>query len=966
VTSYENVSNEIWRVTRSSRVTDSVTNSLVTAMDQLTGLGSGIIARSVSIANNSGEVTATETSFDPATHVRTVTSSTDSRTPNVQTSKYGYTLTSSGLDGSLSVTYNGLAREVGRASRDVSNNLLSTSTVSYDNSGNVTTNAITYGQASTPDVMTITSYNNFGRPITTATFTYGQAVSVTTNAYDVTGALIAQGGDTYPVAFASDTSERRTQLTTRYGEADASASTQWKYSQSTGLLTNKLDAAGTGAAYTYTSDGKPLRTTWARGSWKENAYNSRGLVSTSSYSDDSMDVSYAFNAAGLLSLASNAAGFATAYAFSDALVLTNETVSGLDAPGSIFEIGRTVDSRQRPSAMSLAHNGTNITLVSYGYDTENRLSTIDQVDAGVEYAYNGNYMTGCTIALTNGAVFTRTFVRDPYRKHLVNALSNSFDGVSVYSAAYAHDLLSRRTNIVMTAQSGTNVLSCAYNPRSEVTGATIDTNDYAYIYDNIGNSLFTSINAVTNAYTVNALNQYTDISYPVNPVNPVYDLDGNMLTNGVWSFTYDAENRMIDAYSNDTLLASNTYDHLSRRIRKAVSSSDHSFIWDGWNLIHETITNTNGTCNSIEYVWALDLSGTRQGAGGVGGLLFEKHNGAIYIPCYDANGNITTYVDENGSMVAYRQFDAFGNTIAKGGAMVDVFHFWYSTKYLDHDTGLYYYGYRYYSPMLQRWINRDPIEERGGVNPYGFVGNEPVNSWDRLGLFTIHPTSDSPRHTMLSDGVSLDQLWASAFIRFSDFEKKGLSRSGGVLLHTKSISVDLVTSNGKRLSESQTIERGLRINSDAFVDYRQYDNNTAWGAAWPTAPDGVKNIYYNIATLKAATKFGKKLRGTIKIQASWGLYFDRMLLPPHGDPVDDTLSGSLDTTHGGMDNPYIPGSFVPQNGAIIGSGAFTIIVTLSCDKEPSIRATISPLGYSVDRFKRDDWGQGYGWPTEFE
>ena len=743
VTSYETVSNETWRVTRSSRVTDSVTNSLVTSMEQLTGLGSGIIARSVGIDGNSGVTTLMETTFDPATFIRTATTATDNMTPNVQISKYGYTLTSSGLDGSSAVTYDGLAREAGRTAYDASSVLLSTTAASYDGFGNVITNAVTYGQSSTPDVMTVTSYNTFGRPISTTTYAQDQTVSVVTNGYDVTGALIAQGGDTYPVTFGFDTAGRRTQLTTRYGATDTAVATQWGYSSLTGLLTNKLDAAGKGASYTYTSDGRPLRTAWARGSWKENSYDSRCLVSSSSYSDNSMDVTYTYNAAGLPSLASSALGFSTAYAYSDKLVLTNETIQGLDASGA-FIIDRIVDARLRPSATTLTLTSTNLTQVTYYYDAENRLSAIDHVDASVEYVYNGGYMNGCTIALSNGLTFTRTFIRDPYRKHLINAVSNSFDGVAVCSAAYIHDILSRRTNIIYTAQSGSNILSCTYNARSEVTGVIIDTNDYAYSYDNIGNNLFTSLNSVTNAFTVNALNQYTEILYPVNPVNPVYDFDGNMVTNGIWSFTYDAENRLTAAYSNDILLASNTYDHKSRRIRKSVSSSasDHFFIYDSWNLIHETVANTNGPVASIEYVWGLDLSGSRQGAGGVGGLLFEKRNGAIYIPCYDANGNITAYVDTNGTIRAYRQFDAFGNTIAKGGDMVDTLHFWYSTKYLDHDTGLYYYGYRYYSPMLQRWINRDPMGEGGSSNLYLAFRNAPVVMIDALGLCPVFVTED--------------------------------------------------------------------------------------------------------------------------------------------------------------------------------------------------------------------------------
>jgi RHS repeat-associated protein len=44
-----------------------------------------------------------------------------------------------------------------------------------------------------------------------------------------------------------------------------------------------------------------------------------------------------------------------------------------------------------------------------------------------------------------------------------------------------------------------------------------------------------------------------------------------------------------------------------------------------------------------------------------------------------------------------------------------------------------YYGYRYYHPQTGRWINKDPIEESGGLNLYGFVGNDPINSIDVMG-----------------------------------------------------------------------------------------------------------------------------------------------------------------------------------------------------------------------------------------
>ena len=58
----------------------------------------------------------------------------------------------------------------------------------------------------------------------------------------------------------------------------------------------------------------------------------------------------------------------------------------------------------------------------------------------------------------------------------------------------------------------------------------------------------------------------------------------------------------------------------------------------------------------------------------------------------------------------------------------------FSTKEIHANSGLYYYGYRWYAPNLQRWINRDPIEEKGGLNLYSFVGNSPVVWSDAFGM----------------------------------------------------------------------------------------------------------------------------------------------------------------------------------------------------------------------------------------
>ena len=133
------------------------------------------------------------------------------------------------------------------------------------------------------------------------------------------------------------------------------------------------------------------------------------------------------------------------------------------------------------------------------------------------------------------------------------------------------------------------------------------------------------------------------------------------------------------------------------------------------------------------------------GAGGVGGLVAVSIDGDYYFPGYDNNGNVIGYWDEYGDLVAEYAYDAFGNTIYKDGSMADFFPHRFSTKYYDAETDLYYYGYRYYSPSLGRWISRDPIEEEGGINLYQTVCNNPVSQIDYLGnrITMVRSTKDN-------------------------------------------------------------------------------------------------------------------------------------------------------------------------------------------------------------------------------
>jgi RHS repeat-associated protein len=93
--------------------------------------------------------------------------------------------------------------------------------------------------------------------------------------------------------------------------------------------------------------------------------------------------------------------------------------------------------------------------------------------------------------------------------------------------------------------------------------------------------------------------------------------------------------------------------------------------------------------------------------------------------------------------------DPFGNTVVQAGTESAQNHHRFSTKYHDDETGSVYYGYRYNSTELGRWISRDPIEEDGGRNLYGSNPNDAINQIDDVGLRTV---SGSMSETL--DGIN--------------------------------------------------------------------------------------------------------------------------------------------------------------------------------------------------------------------
>jgi len=369
-------------------------------------------------------------------------------------------------------------------------------------------------------------------------------------------------------------------------------------------------------------------------------------------------------------------------------------------------------------------------------------------------------------------------------------------------------------------------------PPNDTSGNPVNLSSAGYFQTNFYGG-WPNGNGTSNNY-VNAVTTKPPILIPQKSQPMSYDNDGNMTSDGVWTFTYDAENRLIKMSAVLAMPTDPTahvclafkYDYLGRRVEKQVGlyypgsstttwTTDHRFLYDGWNLIADyKYDSSAGLSLHTTFTWGLDLSGDLTATGGVGALLeisrIDPSAGVKdYFPTYDGNGNVAAVVNSasSGSPAAVYEYSPFGETLQANVTDSDLGDnpFQFSTKYGDPETGLVYYGNRYYNPHFGRFINRDPIEEGGGLNLYGFVSNDPANSFDVLGDDDWDAFSDK-RWAGIRDNEQ--QLQAGA-----DGENIDTS---GFMTDWESVGGDGSLGSGHLVDKGDPRDQGLQVNDSAL------------------------------------------------------------------------------------------------------------------------------------------------------
>ena len=392
------------------------------------------------------------------------------------------------------------------------------------------------------------------------------------------------------------------------------------------------------------------------GNVRTSIYDERDREVETSWNDAiTSSVSKSYDSAGrLLTLINDSS--CLSYTYDDASHLASETQQNLkEAPMSVLY---TYDADGRRQSMADPSGSGQ----AYEYTGRGQLKAIrDLMDAGgiasvlgdptlvspvVAYTHdwNGNRINR---GLENGTVTVNGY--DDANRML--SVDHRQGGTSYARFDYAYNADGNRTSRQSTIDNQASIDRYVYDPIDQVTtvkynfNAAANTQDrrVVYSYDERGNRISVRVdNNVPTSYTADNLNRYTSIGGDT----PGYDANGNLTSQGDWSYTYDAQNRLTSALS--TLYAvSFIYDGRNRCISRTVNEVTWNYYYDGWDLIEEQVP---GNKLSNRYVHGARADELLRRTGDDGTVYYHQ----------DALGSTVALTDSSGSPVERYKYDIFG------------------------------------------------------------------------------------------------------------------------------------------------------------------------------------------------------------------------------------------------------------------------------------------------------------------
>lgn len=396
-------------------------------------------------------------------------------------------------------------------------------------------------------------------------------------------------------------------------------------------------------------------------------------------------------------------GFKTRYEY-DSLGRKIETIYH---DGSRVQSNYDAGNRQLTMVDSLS--GT----ISWAYDQSDRVVEVATSQGVVSYGYDA---MGRRISM---AVNGQSGIQYTYDDG--DRLTRQQQGSEVVEFSY--DTLNRLTSVLLPNQVRS---AYAYNNANELTGLAWTLGgevlgSLGYGYDRNGR-LVTQTGSFapqalplgSSGHNVFDANQR---QMQFNGVSFAYDENGNLINDGVRTFEWNARNELVRVSEGGRSVAEYQYDALGRRVRKVEGVGSIEYLYDGLSAIQEISAGTRNvilTGPGIDQRFARDTNGVR----------------AYYLT--DHLGSTKALVDSSGEILVRYDGDPYGGAEASGYDNP----YQFTGRELD-ASGLYFYRARYYHPGMGRFISEDPLHLNGGLNFYAYVGGDPINRVDPLGLVDL-------------------------------------------------------------------------------------------------------------------------------------------------------------------------------------------------------------------------------------
>ena len=413
----------------------------------------------------------------------------------------------------------------------------------------------------------------------------------------------------------------------------------------------------------------------------------------------------------------------------------------MDAKGQFM--GYTYNALNRPLSQSYA-GGTNIL---FTYDQGNKaighLSQIQDREGTDSFAYDnsGRIATETRVIGTTSHTIGYSWNATPgelagmtYPSGLILAYTRDTAGQITAISANGTPLVSSAAHLpfgpLKSTALGSINLNRIFDQRYNLTEISAANLDYVYTRDAGGRvtaiagikAYPTGITAGTNTFTYNPNNNRLATQTGATPKTYTQDANGNTTSDGTFTFTYDALNRLIQVEKQGATVATYGYDSSNRRVRKTAGTTTTHYLYDlDSHLIAETLAD--GTMLR-EYIY-LDEEPLA--------LKEYQTNPGTYYFINDHLGTPQQLVTATGTIVWQAAYDPYGQAQPQVETVKNNLRF--PGQYFDAETGLHYNWNRYYDPATGRYLTPDPIGLDGGINLFSYVSGNPVNYTDPLGLF---------------------------------------------------------------------------------------------------------------------------------------------------------------------------------------------------------------------------------------